>query len=242
MAASDASWKLAEYERHFNIIQAGLRGIASIWLLAAFGAIASVLTHEDANHLVVPLELATAAIAAMGSIGLTVLWMQDELIYHRLLNAILLLGLRLEDSNPQLPPIHAAMYSSMPKRGYEKQLSTFYNIPIGVLGLASLVAFCAAVVSTIRGSGEIWNGGAVLVLTAVPLALFFHVRAKSDDERAFFAEQARRYNDSSFDLYFPFPHDARVKPESNDADISRVLAAYRPRSASEMGSESAPDD
>ena len=38
--------RLAENERHFHTIQAGVRGLASTWTLAAFASLAIVLKHE----------------------------------------------------------------------------------------------------------------------------------------------------------------------------------------------------
>jgi hypothetical protein len=218
---SEASWKLAEYERHFNTIQAGLRGIASLWLLAAFGAIASVLTRDEGQMLAFSNELAIAAICAMGSTGVALLWTQDEMVYHRLLNALVVLGMKLEASDPDVPPIHAAMYASMPRISYEQRLSTFYNGPIAVLALVS----AAALVSELLGSGLGLSALGSAALTAVPVAIFARIRTKSRGERWFFACEASRYADKHFDCVFARGPEAE---SCCDQGVDRILADFRP--------------
>ena len=56
---------MAEYEQHFNELQAGIRARASTWLLAAFAAIAVLIkTSGGTEYIVPPSVLINTAIAA----------------------------------------------------------------------------------------------------------------------------------------------------------------------------------
>jgi hypothetical protein len=166
MSVDESCWKLGEYERHFNIIQAGIRGLASVWLLASFGAIATLLKRDEVTNLWIPADLVIASICAMGAAGLFLLWIIDQLVYHRLLNALFIVGLKLEYDEPERPPIHASMYASGPKLGFARLLSLFYLLPIGALG-AICIAACA---HALHGDhqGRDWG---LIVLAAVPVCM-----------------------------------------------------------------------
>jgi len=57
-ADSETLDRLAENERHFHTIQAGVRGLASTWTLTAFASLAIVLKHEkDVTWLFSPFAL-----------------------------------------------------------------------------------------------------------------------------------------------------------------------------------------
>ena len=196
-APDDASWKIAEYERHFNTIQAGIRGLASVWLLAAFGAIATLLRREEADKLWVPPEWVIGSICAMGAGGLALLWIIDQLVYHRLLNAAFIVGLKLELDEPGRPPMHASMYASMPRHGFARLLSLFYVLPIAALGAIAL----AAAIYAVGGDPESWDW-ALFALAAVPVALAVGVLRQGGRERAFFREQAGHFGDADFQALF----------------------------------------
>jgi hypothetical protein len=218
------SWKLAEYERHFNVIQAGLRGLASVWLLASFGAISTVLRREEAKALLVPAEWVIVVICAMGSTGLALLWVMDQLVYHRLLNAVFVVGLKLEHDDWQRPPIHAAMYASMPRHGFASLLSLFYVSPIAALAATALVAagYQASQDLTAAALG-------LLALASVPAFIGALVESKSARERSFFREQASRFHVHSFDELF------EVSPEG--AGVSSILARFGSQGRSEAPSK-----
>jgi hypothetical protein len=196
-APDDAGWKLAEYERHFNTIQAGIRGLASVWLLAAFGAIATLLKREEADKLWVPPEWVIGSICAMGAGGLALLWIIDQLVYHRLLNAAFIVGLKLEHDEPGRPPMHASMYASMPRHGFAQLLSLFYVLPIAALGAIAL----AAAIYAVGGEPEGWDW-ALFALAAVPVTLAVGVFRQGGRERAFFREQAGHFGDADFQELF----------------------------------------
>jgi hypothetical protein len=107
LADSETLNRLAENERHFHTIQAGVRGLASTWTLAAFASIAIVLKQEkDVTWLFPPFAL-IILICLMVNIGLTVLWIIDQLVYQRLFNTNYIAGLRLEQQFSFIPPVRA---------------------------------------------------------------------------------------------------------------------------------------
>src|SRR5262245_830160 len=93
-------WKIfdfiAEQERHFNNLQSKYRVLASAWLLASLSGIGFVIKEltrpTDSPYLLI------AAIAAAGGTGIYLLWVVDILVYHRLLDACFVEGLKLERS------------------------------------------------------------------------------------------------------------------------------------------------
>jgi hypothetical protein len=216
-APDDASWKLAEYERHFNTIQAGIRGLASVWLLAAFGAIATLLKREEADKLWVPPEWVIGSISAMGAGGLALLWIIDQLVYHRLLNAAFIVGLKLEQDEPGRPPIHASMYASAPPLGFARLLSLFYLLPIAALGLIAL----AAAIYAVGGDPESWDW-ALFAVAAVPAALAAAIFTQGGRERAFFRTQAGYFDDAEFKALFG--------AKRGTGTFEKLLARYGSRS------------
>jgi len=130
---------IATYEHHFNSLEAKLRELASVWLLAALGAIAFLVRQNLADALI-DAKLLIGIVALMGNVGLLVLWILDQLVYHRLLNAVFLLGVRMEFVDPQLPPIRTLMMLFSRKRGMARFLRLFYLVPMLGLGAVSLAA------------------------------------------------------------------------------------------------------
>jgi len=79
----DDYWKFAESERHFNETQAGIRNIASGWMLAAFTAIALLLKTDKAVAWLVSPAVLVAIVSIMATLGLLILWINDQLVYQR---------------------------------------------------------------------------------------------------------------------------------------------------------------
>lgn len=100
--------EIGNYERHFNTIQGVYRGLASSWLLAAFGAIGLILTNDKLPS-AWPAELLVAYISLLASIGLLALWNLDVNVYHRLLVACFEAGEKFEEGNAALPKIREKM-------------------------------------------------------------------------------------------------------------------------------------
>lgn len=139
-ASPEESYKaIASYEHHFNSMETELRKLASVWLLAALGAVAFLVRQKVDGALLDP-KLLIAMVGLMGNAGLLVLWILDQMVYHRLLNSVFLLGVRLEYRHRSLPPIRTLMMLFSRKRGMARFLRLFYFIPMCGLAAVSVIA------------------------------------------------------------------------------------------------------
>ncbi len=131
--------EVGAYERHFNEIQAKYRALASTWLLATFGAVGFVLSQDKLD---LPMDRLVAAglLGAAGAIGIVLLWNLDLLVYHRLLDAIFVAALKLEDDYRDLPRLRTNMVLSLDSEGVLPRVIWFYMAGVGVL-LAMGTAF-----------------------------------------------------------------------------------------------------
>jgi len=130
MNASDEYWKFGESERHFNNIQAGIRNRAATWLLAAFGAIAVLIKTSENTTWLVPSAVLVGLVSFLATMGLLVLWINDQLVYQRLLNAVFLIGLKREYDNKRLPPVRTMMMYSAEGKGMSCWMTLYYTIPM----------------------------------------------------------------------------------------------------------------
>lgn len=132
MTEHEEYWKYVESERHFNEIQSGIRNHAATWMLAAFAAIALLLKMDkDVQWLVSPAVL-VGVICFMATLGLLVLWINDQLVYQRLLDSSFIIALKKEFDNPGLPPIRSMMMFSAEGKGMSRWMTFFYTIPMWV--------------------------------------------------------------------------------------------------------------
>lgn len=129
---------IREYEHHFNNIELEIRKLASVWLLAALGAIAYLVKGADTSTLLMKPGQLAALVCLMGNLGLLVLWILDQMVYHRLLNAVFLLGLRMEYKFKYLPPVRTLMMLYSLKRGMAGYLRLYFFIPMFVLASIAL--------------------------------------------------------------------------------------------------------
>lgn len=153
---------IATYEHHFNGLETELRKLASIWLLAALGAIAFLVRQNIAGSML-DARLLIAIIALMANTGLLILWILDQLVYHRLLNSVFLLGLRMEYMDRTLPPIRASMMLFSRKRGMARFLRLFYLVPMCGLAAVALVAGIWQIQADPAGA----RGALVIAITTV---------------------------------------------------------------------------
>jgi hypothetical protein len=117
MSKLDAYFKLSEIEQRFNESGAGVRTLASGWMLAALAGLGWLLDPSKSGPWVVPLGLLLSMICTMAVAGIATLWVLDQLVYHRLLDAVFLVGLRMERADRTLPPIHAMMLKTIEGKG-----------------------------------------------------------------------------------------------------------------------------
>ncbi|HEX2204023.1 MAG TPA: hypothetical protein VHG91_12020, partial [Longimicrobium sp.] len=102
--------ELGENERHFNGLQHQYRTMASGWILAVFAGVQYVLSSWE--ELPVSGGAAMALIGLAGAVGITLLWNLDLRVYHQLLEAYFVEGLRLERAHPWLPRIRSRMLAT----------------------------------------------------------------------------------------------------------------------------------
>jgi hypothetical protein len=135
----DRVWALTQeigvQERHFNQLQSGYRNMASAWLLATFAGIGFVVSTP--LHVTAAPELLVAGLASAGSIGISLLWIVDLLVYHRLLDSCFIEGLILEEQYAWLPPFRNNMMRTQQGHGVLFRIVGFYAAPIGFLILVA---------------------------------------------------------------------------------------------------------
>ncbi|WP_188793773.1 hypothetical protein [Dyella nitratireducens] len=112
-------------ERHFNSLQSEYRKLASGWMLAALGALGWIHAHPT------PSENAKIAFTlAIGSaIGVFVLWVLDQKIYHRLLEGSFKSAMAIEEQfhlGCELP--HKNMEELVGKGEVARKAKLFYGL------------------------------------------------------------------------------------------------------------------
>jgi hypothetical protein len=130
---------IREYEQHFNQIQSNYRSLASTWLLATFAGIGFVWSVNYKNDNPFPSSLVVAGIAIAGSIGIFLLWNLDHNVYHGLLDAVFVEGIKLEKEYPWLPQVRNNM-RDMEAGGktVDTNIFLFYFIPQIVLSAIAI--------------------------------------------------------------------------------------------------------
>lgn len=171
---------IGEHERHFNTLEADYRKLASTWLLAALGACGYVLKSDsqmpfDKWYLV-------CGICIAGSIGLGVLWVLDIKVYHRLLHAFFLEGVKLEMDNPSLRPIRINMARTQRSRNVVTKVQFFYFVSIYLLLIVSAIA-----VWNFESLAPAARGTLAAILLIIPFGIFrfytIREKGKTDIEK-----------------------------------------------------------
>ena len=189
---SDTLNRLAENERHFHTIQAGIRGLSSTWTLAAFASIAILLKQEkEVAWLFSPFAL-VILISLMANFGLSVLWIMDQLVYQRLFNANYIAGLRLEKQFSVIPPVRAIQALSTRGRSIASWVKFFYvgpMVPLAVVALVAALMFSEKTSSQTIG----FLGYAVALLSLAPI-VWVILRAREVDFFRFAASLPSDYS------------------------------------------------
>lgn len=192
----DEYWRLAEFEHHFNDIETRTRIIAATWMVVAFGAIAvlvqqsggttnllSYLLNQSngaAKWLIPPAAL-ISLVCLMATVGLFVIWIIDQLVYHRLLESVFLIGLKLEHDNDWLPPLRTMMMVSAESKGMSRWIRLYYLIPILVFITVS-VAVPAISLPAIWGQTmrvyQIFCISLICIAAQVGIAVYMAVKGK----------------------------------------------------------------
>jgi hypothetical protein len=138
MEDRDGYWKLAEIEQRFNQTAASVRTLASGWILGTLAGLGWLLEpSRSSGSWPVPLGLLLVTVCMLGVAGIATLWVLDQLVFHRLLDAVFLVGLRMEYGSSALPPIRHVMLKTMEGQGTHRWERLFYLAPILVFTLFS---------------------------------------------------------------------------------------------------------
>jgi hypothetical protein len=221
-------WKFAESERHFNETQAGIRNLASGWMLAAFAAIAFLLkTEESVTWLVSPAVL-VGVVSFMATMGLLVLWINDQLVYQRLLDCSFISALKMEYDNPQLPPIRTMMMYSAEGKGMSRWMTYFYTIPMWVFLLITLAATLLreSIEGTSKGSDTAQSLVLLIAICIAQMCASIWVQRKKSKVGA--KARASLFGVDSFTAMFGGTDDARAR-------LAEVIKRHRPAVAAEGG-------
>jgi ABC-type uncharacterized transport system fused permease/ATPase subunit len=170
--------ELGTYERHFNQMQSVCRSLASTWLLATFAGIGYIFEKFTANYGSTGVSVAAALVALAGGTGISLLWIIDVVVYHRLLVAVAEQAKRLEAEHRNiLPQLREAFEKAAEshflgkERSARNKMSLFYGFPAMCL---LIVAFVCLVATAVSGNASGIKVVAVLVFVAwlLPLAIF----------------------------------------------------------------------
>lgn len=156
-------WKFAELEKHFNEIQAGIRNLASGWMLAAFGAIALLLRMDTTTTWRVSPAVLIGVVSLMATLGLLILWINDLLVYHRLLDGVFIVAAKKEFDDPALPPIRLTMLASA--GSLSRWTTLFYSIPMSAF--AVITAATSFLRVSIEGEAEVGSFPTTLVVLCI---------------------------------------------------------------------------
>ena len=166
---------IQEYEHHFNNIEFEVRKIASTWMLASFGTIAFLIRGDlvEPKSLIGTIPL-IVIVCLLAQIGLFVLWILDQVVYHGLLDAAFTAALHIEHRIEELPPLRSLMMrisagdrSGVGGVGMARYLKYFYLIPMLLFTAAAWIAAHLAIIRGAEGQ-PLWIGLAALT-TALPV-------------------------------------------------------------------------
>ncbi|HUE79730.1 MAG TPA: hypothetical protein VMN38_08875 [Sphingomicrobium sp.] len=130
---------LRNYEEHFNGVQVEVKKLASAWMLATFAAIAFIVRGDLSTQQSLLDSGSLLVLIGLGSnIGLLSLWILDQRVNQNLLSAAFDVGLTLERTNPNLPPIRSMMWLNSGSRGMGRYHALFYVCPM-ILNVAASI-------------------------------------------------------------------------------------------------------
>jgi len=200
----NANTAIEQYQRiqvnthHFNDIQAGIRKLASVWLLAAFGAIAYMVRGETMAIAMIDTKILISAVGLMGAIGLLVLLILDLVVYQRLIDAVFLLALRLEYQYRSLPPIRTLMMLYSRKKGMTRYMRLYYLVPISAFVVISLLS---SIWYRYEAGTSAISAFIPLIITAVTITIPVVGVVMTGGKIKEYKEMARGFGDESFDDY-----------------------------------------
>ncbi len=226
MNPKEEYWKFVESERHFNSIQAGIRNRASTWILAAFAAIAVLIKTSQETTWLVPSAVLVGIVSCMATIGLLLLWINDQLVYQRLLNSVFVVGLKCEYDNSEIPPIRTMMMCSAEGKGMSRWMTYYYTIPMACFLV--ITVFVTILREQIGSSSQALSSESSLWVLVV-LCLFqacASIWVQMKKSKVSTQERATYFGDNEFSAMF--------SGEENDLKkFRKVIERYRPGTESE---------
>lgn len=193
-------WKLSEMEERFNSSAGSIRTLASTWILASLGSIGWLFNSFKIDSWPMPLGLLVVMVSLLATIGISTLWVMDQLVFHRLLNSIFLVGLKMEKDDPELPPIRSMMIKTQEGTGTSKWELLFYMAPIMIFTLLSLIIIIFGTDKLFLANSELFTLDArfvcwVLLLVQLATLLWVFINRKSTKS---FAIRAGWFDDEKF--------------------------------------------
>lgn len=178
--------ELGAHERHLGATQARYRSLAIMWLLATFAGIAYILTAAHIALDLHPLLLATG-VGVAGGVGLVLLWNLDLMVANRMLDAVLIEGLRLEQRHGHLPPIRTNMLALYGGRGILDRVAAFYYAAVAITVVVAGLAMTAWT-AEIRPDLTVWVAAASVAVMGLTIA---SMRAATGHTRQLLGSLAR---------------------------------------------------
>lgn len=173
-----------DYEHHFNNMEFEVRKLASAWLLVTFGAIGFVVRGSLGSGGVLEEVPALVVIPLLGNVGLYALWTLDQVVYHRLLEAVFATALRIEQTHERVPPVRSMMLVNSGGNGMAQFLGAFYLLPALVLATIALAAAGAIVIGNraVDLHSAVWIAAAS-GSAAIPVAIWLTRRWMLSEKR-----------------------------------------------------------
>ncbi|UCD80670.1 MAG: hypothetical protein JSW26_04340 [Desulfobacterales bacterium] len=196
----DKYWKLSEMEERYNASSGGIRTLASAWILAALGAIGWLFNSYKFDNWPIPLGLLVVIVSLLATAGITTLWVMDQLVFHRLLNSVFLIGLKMEKDDPDLPPIRSMMLKTQEGSGTSKWELLFYLAPIITFILLSFLIIAFGMDKLFLANKELFAFNARLIswiFFAIQLITLFWVLLNTKTLKKF-AKRASWFEDEEF--------------------------------------------
>jgi hypothetical protein len=137
-------WKLSDMEERYNSTSGGIRALASAWLLSSLGATGWLFNSYNPLTWPLPLGFLVVVVMTLGGVGMITLWVMDQLVFHRLLTSVFLVGLKIEKDDPEIPPLRSMMMKTQEGLGTHRWERLFYLGPIFVFIMISVVVIVGA--------------------------------------------------------------------------------------------------
>lgn len=184
-------------ETHFNELQQKTRAIASTWILAGFGAIAYFIKANAPVFEYFSSYTMINLVSLMVVVGLFVLWILDQLVYQRLLNANFVAGLYEEYVNNKVAPIRTMMVIGSEYKGMARLYNLFYFIPMLTFTLFSTVSWLLELVAAAHEKSSVASTTIGIFLIFVTTLIWSYIYSKKRDTPFF--NLLKSFNNEEFE-------------------------------------------